>query len=90
MFRFLDLAGPLTWLTQKGVVCEWSEVCQSAFDALKLCLMSAPCLKVFDDTCPICMVCDASNFCVGSVLEQCVDGQWHPVEFYSKRLNQAE
>ena len=87
MFRFSELAGPLTRLTQKGVAFEWSEACQTAFDALKSCLMSTPCLKVFDDTCPICVVCDASNYCIVSVLEQCIDGQWHPVEFYSKHLN---
>ena len=87
MFRFSELAGPLTWLTQKDVVFEWSEAFQTTFDALKSCLTSAPCLKVFDDMCPICVVCDASDFCVGSVLEQCVDGQWHWVEFYFKRLN---
>ena len=87
MFRFSELAAPLTRLTQKGVAFECSEACQTAFDTLKLCLMCAPCLKVFDDTCLIRVVCDASNFCIGSVLEQCVDGQWHPVEFYSKHLN---
>ena len=53
MFRFSELAGPLTRLTQKGVAFEWSEACQTAFDTLKSCLMSTPCLKVFDDTCPI-------------------------------------
>ena len=87
VFRFSELAGPLTRLTRKGVSFEWSEACQTAFDTLKSCLTSAPCLKVFDDMRPIRVVCDASDFCVGSVLEQCVDGQWHPVEFYSKRLN---
>ena len=87
MFRFSELAGLLSRLTSKGGAFEWSEACQTTFDTLKSCLMSAPCLKVFDDTCPICVVCDASDFCVGSVLEQCVDGQWHPVEFYSKHLN---
>ena len=49
MFRFSELAGPLTRLTQKGVAFEWSEACQTAFDALKSCLTSAPCLTVFDD-----------------------------------------
>ena len=83
MFQFSEFSGPLTRLTQKGVAFEWSEACQTAVDALKSCLTSAPCLKVFDDTCPIHVVCDASNFCVGSVLEQCVDGQWHTLEFYS-------
>ncbi len=38
------------------------------------------------------MVCDASNFCVGAVLEQkdATTNKWHPCEFYSKRLSQAE
>ena len=37
------------------------------------------------------MVCDASNFCVGGVLEQrSTTGKWHPVEFYSERLSSSE
>ena len=37
------------------------------------------------------MVCDASNFCIGGVLEQQdSNGAWHPVEYYSKRLSAAE
>ena len=87
MFRFSELAGPLTRLTRKVVAFVWSEACQMAFDALKSCLMSTPCLKVFDDMCPICVVYDASNFCIGTILEWCMNGQWHPVEFYSKCLN---
>ena len=87
VFYFSELGGGLSRLTRKGVSFEWSKACQTTFDALKSCLMSAPCLKVFDNMCSICMVCDTLYFCVGSVLEQCVDGQWHPVEFYSKRLN---
>ena len=87
MFRVSELAGPLTKLTRTGVAFHWSEACQTAFDVLKSYLTSDPCLKVFDDMCPIHMVCDASDFCIGSVLEQFVDGQWHPVEFYSIPLN---
>ena len=37
------------------------------------------------------MCCDASGTCVGAVLEQLgSDGLWHPVEFFSKRLNDAQ
>ena len=38
------------------------------------------------------VVCDASNYCVGGVLEQFnpVSAKWHPVEYYSKRLSSAE
>jgi hypothetical protein len=36
------------------------------------------------------VICDASNYCVGGVLEQEVNGKWHPVEYYSKRLSSSE
>jgi hypothetical protein len=38
------------------------------------------------------VVCDASNTCVGAVLEQqdAKSRAWHPVEYFSKRLNSAE
>ena len=57
---------------------------------LKQLLCTAPVLKVFDPTLPTRVVCDASNFCVGSILEQQVDGVWKTVEFYSKRLSSSE
>ena len=87
MFRFSEIASPLTKLTRKSVPFDWDANCQRAFDTLKRCLVDAPCLKVWNSTCPARVICDASDFCVGSVLEQYVDDAWHPVEFYSKRLN---
>ena len=54
-------------------------------------MCSAPVLKVFDSKLPTRVVCDASNFCVGGVLEQLASsGKWHPVEYYSKRLTSSE
>ena len=54
---------------------------------LKKCLCSTPVLKIFDKTLETRVVADASNFCVGAVLEQRDDnGVWHPVEYMSKRL----
>ena len=53
-------------------------------------LCSAPVLKVFDPKLETRVVCDASNFCVGAVLEQCHDGKFHPVEYFSKRLTSTE
>ena len=54
-------------------------------------LVSAPILRVFDPSRETRVVCDASNFCVGSVLEQKGDdGKFHPVEYYSKRLSSSE
>lgn len=49
-------------------------------------------LKLFDKTLDTRVVCDASNFCIGAVLEQKNQstGKWHPVEYYSKRLSGSE
>ncbi len=47
---------------------------------------------MFDKSLPTRVVCDASNFCIGAVLEQqhVESGKWHPVEYYSKRLSASE
>ena len=69
----------------------WGDAQQRAFECLKCLLCSAPVLKVFDSTRETRVVCDASNFCVGGVLEQrAISGKWHPVEFYSKPLSSSE
>jgi hypothetical protein len=49
-------------------------------------------LKLFDTKLKTRVVCDASSTCVGAVLEQldAVTEAWHPVEYFSKRLNSAE
>lgn len=62
----------------------------SAFDELKRMLTAAPCLTIHDPERSTRVVCDASGSCVGSVLEQLgTDDQWHPIEFFSKRMNAA-
>lgn len=53
-------------------------------------MCNAPVLKVFNPALPTRVVCDASQFCVGAVLEQQIDAKWYPVEYYSKRLSKAE
>lgn len=57
---------------------------------LKTCLADAPVLKLFDFDLDTRIICDASAFCIGSILEQHHDDGWHPVEFFSKRLSSAE
>ncbi len=53
-------------------------------------LCAAPCLAIFDPARSTRLCCDASGTCVGAVLEQLgSDELWHPVEFFSKRLNDA-
>ena len=33
---------------------------------------------------------DASDSAVGAVLQQCVNGQWQPISFFSKKLKPSE
>jgi hypothetical protein len=69
IFHFSDIAQPLTQLTRKNVLFAWTDIQQSAFDTLKRLLCGAPVLKVFDHTLPTRIICDASDFAIGSVLE---------------------
>ena len=57
---------------------------------LKDVLCTAPVLCLFDNDAKARIICDASNYCCGAVLEQFIDDAWHPVEFLSKRLSSAE
>ena len=53
-------------------------------------MTSAPVLKVYDPELPARVKSDASGTAVGAVLEQQHGNVWHPVEYYSKRLNDTE
>ncbi len=65
---FARIALPLTNLTRKATVFEWSNDCERAFSDLKHCLLTAPVLAVYDPERPCEVWCDASAFAVGAVL----------------------
>ncbi len=69
IFKFADIARPLTSLTRKNVLFNWTELQQTSFDKLKKLLSSAPVLKVFDGKLDTRIICDASDYAIGSVLE---------------------
>ena len=50
----------------------------------------APVLKLYDPELPVWVKSDASGAAVGKVLEQQHGNAWHPVEYFSKRLNDTE
>ena len=39
--------------------------------------------QLYESVTRIVLLADALDLCVGSILKQLLDGQWHPVEFYS-------
>ena len=53
-------------------------------------MTSAPVLKVFDPELPVQVKSSASGTAVGVVLQRQYGQVWHPVEYFSNRLNDTE
>ncbi|KAJ9520558.1 hypothetical protein QJQ45_007406 [Haematococcus lacustris] len=93
--NFSTIAEPLTALTQadghdkQGKV-TWTSAQQSAFDALKHALTSAPILIAPDPTQPYTLRCDASGIGIGAVLSQGTGPAEHVVAYHSRKLLPAE
>ena len=68
--NFAELADPLVALTRKGVPFMWGSDQQKAFDALKVCLLSAPILGFPTEEDRFVLDMDASLFAIGGVLNQ--------------------
>jgi hypothetical protein len=70
--NYSKVARPLNDFTKKGVLYEWTTLCETAFRSLKQALISAPCL-VLPNTGPearFVLATDSSGFAIGSVLLQ--------------------
>ena len=95
IWRFSDLAGPLTRLLKKENLARkfhWDERAQKAFDYLRKAFTTAPILRHFDPERPTVLEADASDFALGAVVSQIApdDGKLHPVAFYSRTFGPAE
>ena len=65
---FAELAEPLVALTRKGAPFVWTDCQQTAFEALKACLISAPILGFPTEDGRFLLDTDASLFAVGEVV----------------------
>src|SRR5437016_1392283 len=64
---------------------------KQAFRRLKAAFSMAPMLQHFDPEKPIRIEIDASGFAIAGILSQPgSDGHWHPVAFWSRRMEPAE
>src|SRR5436853_769558 len=92
--RFIEgyskLTRPLTDLTKKSEKFIWSRECEIAFEQLKSRFTSAPILRHFDPQLQCIIECDASDFAIGGVLSQEVEGRLHPIAFHSRKMNKHE
>lgn len=86
-----DIVRPLnSMITPKDSKLSWSCEAEEAFEALKLALAEASHLVYPIDGASTRIVCDASKYAVGAVLEQFIDGRWRPISFFSKKMSTSE
>jgi hypothetical protein len=86
---FSKITKPLTHLLRKDVAFDFVEKRLSALRTLKIALVSAPIIQPPDWSQPFEIMCDASDYAVGAVLGQRMEGQVHAVYYASKTLNEA-
>ena len=87
---FSTIAVPLTELTSKEVIFDWSSNAQSAFERLKEALCSTPILAFPRDEGEYVLDMDASAYGIGAVLQQVQDGEERVVAYASKKLNKQQ
>lgn len=85
---YSKLTAPLVELTKPSKSFDYDRnvEAQTAFEHLKQCLTSAPVLALADVNLPFEVICDASGFGCGAVLQQ----RGRAVAYYSYRMNKHE
>ncbi|CAH4009663.1 unnamed protein product [Pieris brassicae] len=68
----------------------WTFGADEAFDRCKACLQEAVTLSAPRCEVPISLMTDASNSCVGAVLQQYVDNKWKPLGYFSQKNSDAQ
>ncbi|GJZ85469.1 reverse transcriptase domain-containing protein [Tanacetum coccineum] len=87
---FSMISKPLNQLLMKDVKFDFSDDCKEAFNILKEKLTTAPIIISPHWNVPFELMCDASDFDVGAVLGQRIDGKFKPVYYASKTLYHAQ
>ena len=69
---------------------QWTPACQASFEAIKTALANATLLHHPRTDAPLALTTDASDYAIGSVLEQRGPKGWEPLAFYSAKLNESQ
>ncbi len=89
--NFSKIVHSMIQLTQKKIIFEWNEVCQTAFDHMKRCMTETFILRHFDQTCDFILEINSFNYVNDEVLFQYDDEDvLHSIVFYSKNMSSAE
>ncbi|OBT81090.1 hypothetical protein VE02_10362 [Pseudogymnoascus sp. 03VT05] len=88
---YSKVAQPLTELTRKDLVFEWTDKAEAAFQELKTKFTEAPILATFDPAKKIILETDSSDFAIRACLNQPDEnGKFKPIAYYSRKLSPAE
>ncbi|GJR15445.1 reverse transcriptase domain-containing protein [Tanacetum coccineum] len=87
---FSMISKPMTQLLMKDVKFDFFDDCKKAFNILKEKLTTAPIIISPDWNVSFELMSDASDFAVGAVLGQRIDGKFKPIYYANKTLNNAE
>jgi transposase InsO family protein len=87
---FATIAAPLHKLTEKYKTWQWTNEQETAFKALKDAISTAPVLKFPVKGAPYILDTDASNYGIGAVLSQMVDGKEMVLGYASRTLSKQE
>ena len=77
-------------LSKTNFELHWTENANVAFTESKQILANATSFVHPQLSAPLNITCDASDFAVSGVLQQCIDNVWQPLSFFSKKLSPAE
>ncbi len=89
--NFSKIVRSIIQLTQKKIIFEWNEVCQTAFNHMKRCMTETFILRHFDQTCNFILEIDSFDYVNDEVLIQYDDEDvLHLIVFYSKNMSSAE
>nr|GEU31555.1 reverse transcriptase domain-containing protein [Tanacetum cinerariifolium] len=80
----------MTQLLLKDAKFDFFDDCKKAFNILKENLTTAPIIISPDWNMLFELMCDASNFAIGAVLGQRIDGKFKPMYYANKTLNNAQ
>nr|GEU91672.1 reverse transcriptase domain-containing protein [Tanacetum cinerariifolium] len=84
------IARPMTHLLEKETPFVFSKDCIDAFETLKKKLTEAPILIVLDWNLPFELMCDASDFAIGTILGQRKTKHFQPIHYASKTMTEAQ
>ncbi|GJS09416.1 reverse transcriptase domain-containing protein [Tanacetum coccineum] len=87
---FSKISRPMTHLLEKNTLFIFSDDCIQAFQILKKKFTEAPILIAPDWDLPFELMCDASDFAIGTVLGQRHEKHFRPIHYASNTMNEAE